>query len=253
MRPGEDGFAAALMDPARPVPPGLSGPGGAPAGRRFDVYRNNVVVSLMRALDEAFPAIRALLGETGFARLAQAHVRRHPPRSPLMMQYGADLPGFLQDFPPLAALGYLPDLARLELARRAAYHAADATPLPPARLRALPVERLLHSRLTLAPALQLCRSRWPVESIRRAALDHRPLPGGPGEAVLLTRPGFDPVTTLLPPGGATFVLALAGGESFGAAWEAADAAVPGFDAAPVLAALLSGGAITGCATETADA
>jgi uncharacterized protein len=45
------GFAAALMDPARPAPEGLR----QPAGRRFDVHRNNMTVALIAALETAFP------------------------------------------------------------------------------------------------------------------------------------------------------------------------------------------------------
>jgi hypothetical protein len=42
---GQTGFATALLDPARPAPEGLVNPFGGPAGKRFDVYRNNVAVS----------------------------------------------------------------------------------------------------------------------------------------------------------------------------------------------------------------
>ncbi len=34
-------FAAALLDPARPTPPGVVGPDGDPSHKRFAVYRNN--------------------------------------------------------------------------------------------------------------------------------------------------------------------------------------------------------------------
>ena len=43
-------FAAALLDPAIPAPRGLIGPDGAADALRFAVYRNNVVHSLVGAL-----------------------------------------------------------------------------------------------------------------------------------------------------------------------------------------------------------
>jgi hypothetical protein len=239
-------FAAAVMDPARAVPEGLTDPAGRPAGKRFDVYRNNVIVSLIKGLEAAFPALATALGAENFGKLASFYVRARPPASPLMMRFGGELPAFLESFAPLAAYPWLPDLARLELALRESYHAADAPPVPQAALAALPPERLLAARLGLAPALRLLRSRWPVLSLWRQQMEGAPAPArnAPGEAVLITRPEYDPLARLLPPGGATFVLALQERRPLGAAQDAAAAAVPGFDPATTLALLIGGGAIT---------
>ena len=45
----QDDFVAALLRPDADVPLGLSDPEGRPAGKRFNVYRNNVAVSLKDA------------------------------------------------------------------------------------------------------------------------------------------------------------------------------------------------------------
>lgn len=115
----QSAFHAALMDAARPVPEGLRDPAGRPAGKRFDVYRNNVAVSLTRALETGFPVLRKLVGAEFFSAMAGVYLRTHPPTSPLLQQYGQDMPGFLRGFPPAKSLPYLPDIARLELARAA--------------------------------------------------------------------------------------------------------------------------------------
>ncbi|RVT85274.1 DUF2063 domain-containing protein [Rhodobacteraceae bacterium CCMM004] len=241
----QSAFTAALFDPARTVPRGLVDPQGRAAGKRFDVYRNNVAHSLIAALKTGFPALRTILGAENFRTLAALYVRRHPPSSPLMMHYGTQMPAMLEGFAPLAAHPHLPDLARLELALRESYHAADAAPADPARLAALTPARLAAARLRLAPALRLGRSRWPVLSLWRSALD----PGVPapaaatGEAWATTRPAFDPIPHALPPGGHTLIARLAAGDPIGAAHNAALSAAPGFDLAAVLGLLLSGGAI----------
>lgn len=238
-------FSEALLDPARPVPGGLIDPAGRPAGKRFDVYRNNVTVSLTEALVSGFPALHALLGEAFFNALAREFIRAHPPTSPVLTHYGADLAAFLERFEPVAHLGYLPDVARLEFLIRESYHAADAPAADASALAALPADRLMAQRFRLAPALRLLRSRWPVHDIWDAATDAAaPRPGSQAQAVLITRPDFDPMVSLLGPGAPSFILALLDGAELGAAHAAALAKAPEFDLSNTLALLLSGGAIT---------
>ena len=107
-------FGRALLDPQMATPDGLTGPDGETAPKRFNVYRNNVIVSLCEALGESFPAVKALLGEEYFRALAQAFVTAHPPVSPVLIWYGAGFADFLDVFPPLKAYPYLGDVARLE-------------------------------------------------------------------------------------------------------------------------------------------
>jgi hypothetical protein len=240
MSVGQGEFRAALLDPAAAVPTGLSDPERRPAGRRFSVYRNNVAVSLIEALETAFPIVRKIVGEEFFHAMAGVFLRAHPPASPVLMFYGEEMPGFLASFPPVAHLGYLPDVSRLELALRAAYHAADAQPISPEALGS--GADLMAARLTLAPALRVIRSRWPLHGIWRANTEEgAPKPGRGPEDVLVTRPGFDPVVSLLPEGGAEFIGRLAAGEPLAAATLAPG---PGFDPGPTLGLLLQGNAIT---------
>ncbi len=237
-------FRKAILDPGRDVPPGLVDPEGRPAGKRFDVYRNNVIVSLSNALGEAFPVIRKLLGDNNFSILAGHFVRAHPPASPLIATYGDALPGFLEGFEPVRSLGYLPDIARLELALRKSYHAADAAPIDSARLQELSPDRLMETRFALAPALRLVRSDWPIVAIWRFNAEDGPKPEMGPETALVTRPEFDPILTALSPAGHGFLAELAQGRTFGAALETATEQDPDFDLTPALAALVSGGAIT---------
>lgn len=242
------GFTAALLDPALPAPQGLTDPQGRPAGRRFAVYRNNVAVSLTEALETGFPVLRKLVGPEFFAAMAGVYFRAHPPQSRILATYGQDMPAFLTGFPPVAALPYLPDVARLELALRAAYHAADVPAVDPAALGTLPPERMMSARVRLAPAVALIRSAWPVHGIWMANMEDAPPPAMMAQDVLVTRPGLDPAPHLLPPGGGAFVAALMAGAPLG---QAAGAAGEGHDLSATVALLLAGGAITDL-TETPE-
>lgn len=236
----QSAFAAALLDPALPVPEGLRDPQGRPAGRRFAVYRNNVAVSLTEALATGFPVLAALLGDEFFRAMAGVYLRAHPPRSRLMALYGADMPGFLAGFAPVAHLPYLPDVARLELALRESYHAADAAPIDPVRVAALPPERLMAARLRLAPSVRLIRSDWPLHGIWAANSVGAPAPAMRAESVLVARSGFDPAPHLLPAGGADFLAAILRGDPIATALTTAGEA---HDLAATLGLLIATGAI----------
>ncbi len=237
-------FREALLTPDAPRPAGLSDGVGQPAGRRFDVYRNNVAVSLTEALETAFAVIRKLVGDANFKLLAGAFLRQHPPSSPLMMFYGAEMPEFLARFEPTASLGYLPDVARLELALRKSYHAADAAPIDPTRLQAMAPDVLMASPLVVAPSLQLIRSPWPIFALWDFNMNGGPKPTAGGEDVAVLRAEMDPEPVRLPAGGGTFLSQLLQGAPLGLAFETAAAEAEGFDLSHMLTLLIGANAIT---------
>src|SRR6516162_6556071 len=85
-----DAFAAALAEPSAAAPAMTRGRLGAPDVRRFSVYRNNVAVGLIGALEA-----RRVAGDDAFRALAHAFIRASKPRSPVMIAYGDDFPDFL--------------------------------------------------------------------------------------------------------------------------------------------------------------
>lgn len=240
----QDSFRAALLNSAAPLPTGLTDGHGQQAGRRFSVYRNNVVASLIAALETAFPATLKTVGRGAFRQIAGVYIRQHPPTSPIMMQYGDGFAAFLQGFPPVAHLRYLPDLAVLEQARRDVYHAKDAPPANLGALASLPPEQLGRSRLGLAPALRMVRSDWPVHGIWAFnMIDGAPKPPHHGQNVLITRPGFDPEMTVIDAAMLAFAEAIAAHRTLQDASDHATALDPDFDLGSALGPLLAGGAI----------
>jgi hypothetical protein len=235
-------FGAALLDPETPPPPGLTDGEGRPAGRRFNVYRNNVAVSLTDALATGFPVIAKLLGEEFFNAMAGIFLRAHPPGDPRLQLWGGKFPGFLARFEPVAHLPYLPDMARLELGLRQSYHAADVAPLPIAGRD--PAE-VLALKPRMAPATMILRSRFPILTIWQKnttrpdlTIDWHP------EAVLITRPQFDPQVQALPDGGHTLARHLKGRMSLADAVTATQTLDPDVDASALLTLFLSSGALT---------
>ncbi|WP_299555305.1 DNA-binding domain-containing protein [uncultured Tateyamaria sp.] len=238
-------FRAALLDPDHPMPEGLTDGAGRPTPRRFSVYRNNVTVALIDALRAGFPVLHKLLGDQNFDQLARLFARAHPPTSPLMMHYGADLPAFLDAFKPLAHIGYLGDVARLEVAIRCAYHAADSAPIAPARLGAVPPEVLMRSRFSLAPAVRVLSSRWPILDIwRYNTVPGAPKPRGIGQSILITRSEFDPEPHAVSEAQLAWLTAVRANAPLEEAMDMATDADADFDLGPLLTLLVRHNALT---------
>jgi hypothetical protein len=243
-------FAAGLLDPARPVPAGLVGPDGKASAKRYAVYRNNVVVGLIDALKASFPAVCRIVGEVFFRAMARAYVTRDPPKSPILIDYGARFPSFISSFEPVVSLPYLADVARIERAWLEAYHSAEAEPLSPAAFAAIPGESVSDLCLDLHPSLRIVRSGLPALTIWRMNVgDGAPGPvdlDAGGEDALVIRPAAGVEARSMAPGGAELVVALAAGDTLADAAQSALRAAPGLDLSMHLAALIGAGAFIGC-------
>src|ERR1700733_179615 len=91
-------FAAALGEPSAPPPATTHGRMGGPDTRRFAIYRNNVAVGLIGALEARYPVARRIAGDDLFRAMARAFVRAHRPRSPVMIAYGEEFPEFVAEW-----------------------------------------------------------------------------------------------------------------------------------------------------------
>jgi len=240
-------LAAALLNPDRATPAAVAGPNGKAAGKRYNVYRNNVTVSLINALADVFPATMRITGVDFFRAMARFHVRATPPTSPLLFEYGRDFPDFIERYEYAQSMPWLADVARIERAWLDAYHAADAEQLALQALAAIPAERLPDIVLTPHPATRIVRSRFPAVIIFAANRSDGPvrrIEATEPEDALVTRPGLEVIVRRLPPGGAVFLTCLIAGEALGVAAAAALADSPAFDLSGNIAGTLAAGAFT---------
>ena len=243
-------FSAALLAPDLSPPADVVGPKpGKQAQKRFAVYRNNVIVSLTSSLMAAFPTVLALVGEEFFRAMARPYIMQSPPKSPMLTAYGSTFGDFLEGFEPVANLPYLGDVARLEHAWLAAYHAADCPALDPTRLQQVEPELLGDVTFTFHPATRLLSCQNAAYSIwaahkeddpasAMAELEHIP------QDILITRPEWDVTVVSLPPGGYAFAMALSQGKSLAEAAQLAATQHETFDFALNLGGLLETGALS---------
>lgn len=214
-------FHAALWQ-ADHTPLGLSAPDPSELAARFAVYRNNVQHGLTRALEARFPVIAKLVGPDFFREMARIFAARHPPEGPVLLHWGGALADFLTEFPPVAHLPYLADIARLEVLRGQAYHSADALALSP---EALADADLATLRLRLHPSVHLFTSPWPAVQIwqsQQSGAAKGKLEPGPDHALIARQPDFAVIVERLDPGTHAVLAALLAGQSLGQAAELAD-------------------------------
>lgn len=247
-------LAGALLadDPLIDAPEWLAGLATQPG---FAVHRNTVLAGCVDALAAAYPAVVRLVGDEWFRAAAAVHARANPPAHPMLAAYGEGFPGFLAGFAPAAQLPYLAAVARVERMWTEAHLAADAQPMRPAALAALPPQALGGLRLAPHPSARWAWfDRMPIRTIWARNRD-RPDAGAQdsaqadapihwrGEGVLLVRPRAQVNVHPLDPAGCAFLDACAGGAPLLQAALAASRATPDTDLARLTADLLDAGAL----------
>jgi len=238
-------FAKALLHPEKAVPPGLQDPYGKPTVQRFAVYRNNIVAGLTETLKVDFPAVCRIIGEDFFAAMARVYIVQHPPRSPVLLEYGGYFATFIDNFGPAESLPYLGDVARIERGWLEAYHASEATPLHPSALASVPSEQLHGIRFRLHPSVRLIRSKFPaftiwstnIEGGTPTAVDL----GAGGENVLVSRSAAEIEIRRLSDGGVEFIRSVAEGNTTCKAARAALAFDCSFDLSTMLTGMIEAG------------
>lgn len=246
--PDTAAFAAGLLNPDHPVPNLVKGQ----ITRRYAVYRNNVTMGLIRALEVNFPAVRRLLGEVYFFGFAHDFAQSYPPRSPLMFKYGADFSHALERSEDLASYPYLVDVARLEILWRQSYHAMDAKPLAPDALAALDPEALFDCRFVSHPAMRLLASPYAVHAIfaaNRSTGTERVIRSDAAQYVLITRPEFEVSVSQISKAQFALFTALSKSRSLSDALDLAAAEDHNFDFSATLALLLQSGAFQSIKTK----
>jgi hypothetical protein len=238
-------FAASLLDAERPAPDFLTSHSAGNDARRYAVYKNNVTVSLIRAMQSNFPSIERLVGDEYFAALARVFVEKHPPKTPIMAQYGAAFPAFLAAFEPLADYPYLSDVARLEQFWREAFHEADKTPISTERLAAVSPGDIAKLRLVAHPAVRVLHSSYAAGSIfsaNRRDGEYPKIDPSKAEFVLVTRPHLDCALRILNAADGAFIARLLAGETLQEAAEQAAELGADFDLARSISGILEAGA-----------
>ncbi len=226
---GQGEFAAAIGDWSL-----------VPADPRFRIYRNNVTSALINALRVRYPVTERLLGREAFAACAGSYAETQRPASPVLIDYGASFPDHL------AAVFHdarAADLARLESLWWQAYHAADASPLPPEKLSEIPPESWGRARFAFLPSLGLMSSPHAVGSLWQG----QDGAFGP-QNLVVARPEADVTLHLMGPAPFALLARLCHGNTLAEAVETTSGTYADFNLTQSLQGLLALRIITGVST-----
>lgn len=218
--------------------------------RRFDVYRNNRMVSLIETLRSTYPALTQLVGDEFFKAAASAFIDMSPPIQPVMAEYGAEFGHFMASLPNTEKLPYIKDIAELEWWRLQAYHCVDTPVLQLSALADVAPDSMMELRLECHPALHCLVSKWPVGSIWTLCTEgsgtdieaHKKVDMLKAEFVIITRPEMDVLINRITESASVFLSAIQQGSTLGDAAEQGLNCDKEFNAGEHLSGLVSLGA-----------
>ncbi len=207
------------------------------------IYRNNVAHSLREAMAEGFPTVKQLLGEEFFNGLAVRFLRENLPQRRVLADYGHGFAEFLGSLDELGDFPWLADVARIEMARREVFHAADDDPLRPEDLQNFSDEDLTANKFSLRASLVILSLDWPADTIWQAH-QNQSIDEGleimPEEIYLaVRRDGDEVIIERISAAWRAFLARLEQGENLGQTVHAILANHENFDLASALSACLS--------------
>ncbi|MCF6326515.1 MAG: DNA-binding domain-containing protein [Devosiaceae bacterium] len=241
-------FADGLLNPDVETPKNLLGLGGEEPKKRYNVYRNNVTISLLESMRATFPVVLRLLGPQIFDPMATQFIREFPPTSPVLMTYGDGFPKFISTYDRVKQIPYLADVASCELLYLQTYHGKDADPIAIEALSTHAPETMAELKFECHPSARFFASKWPVGSIwftNKFDDEVKPLNAERGgESVLFIRPQMEVIAHILAEDLHKFLSLIASNSSLGAAAEKVLTQFPEFDLQNALGAMFHFGLIT---------
>lgn len=182
---------------------------GGEAAPAWRVYANTGLLACADALRANYPGVRRLLGEAAFESMAAGYARARPARDARLFLYGADLPAWLREQDGADSAAAL--AATLDRYWTETHSEADAAPLAMDWIARQSAPSLAGLRLRPAPSTRWLALAgvplWDWWQALRHPDDATTTPGGPHQAVLLTRADDAVWAQALPAAGAVLLQA----------------------------------------------
>jgi len=127
-------------------------------------YQGHVRVLASEVLSQAYPTLKALLGDEPWPHVAQAYWQQHPPTQGQLHLWGQSFAQWAAKQNEWADWPFLSDMASLDWARHESL-LAEVVPFKATTLELLGQAPANHLLLKLKPNIRVINSPWPVLSL----------------------------------------------------------------------------------------
>ncbi|MCB5162128.1 DNA-binding domain-containing protein [Marinomonas algarum] len=215
-------FAASLLHQDDQVYPQIKGQTDEEKHVRFNVYRNNVFVSLIDALADIFPVTQQLVGDEFFRAMAREFVQSNLPTSPVISDYGQGFADFIRSFTPADSVPFLADMAALEQQLLTLTHTAEYPTLDHEQI-SMAFAQVANPgtlQLSLLPSTQVVVSNFAIGSLYLAHKNQQhstiaTLTLNTHESMLLAKSGLYAELRVISPAKVVFIKRLLEGRALG--------------------------------------
>jgi len=164
----QDAFQRFLLSGDSTVSSDVVGTQRVPVETRLGIYGDGYRSRLIEALQNSFPVLAELLGESEFQTLAAGYVNAHESTFFNIRWYGDQLGDFLAADDEYCRAPILGEMARWEWAMAAAFDAADAEPIDLSAFAAISPEDWAGLQFEWSPSVQVVGLEWNVPQLWKA-------------------------------------------------------------------------------------
>ncbi|MBS0422300.1 MAG: putative DNA-binding domain-containing protein [Proteobacteria bacterium] len=167
----QDAFQRFLLTADSTIHSHVVGTQRVPVETRLAIYGDGYRSRLIEALQNSFPVLAELLGESEFQTMATGYVNAHESTFFNVRWYGDRLGDFLAADEEYSKAPILAEMARWEWAMAAAFDAADAEPIDIGAFAAVAPEDWAGLQFEWSPSVQVVAVEWNVPQLWKAVTE----------------------------------------------------------------------------------
>jgi len=167
----QDAFQRFLLTGDSTISSHVVGTQRVPVETRLGIYGDGYRSRLIEALQNSFPVLAELLGETDFQAMAAGYVNAHESTFFNIRWYGDRLADFLAGDPEYSKAPILAEMARWEWAMAGAFDAADAEPIDIGAFAAVTPEDWAGLQFEWSSSVQVVGVEWNVPQLWKAVTE----------------------------------------------------------------------------------